>query len=81
MASSLVRMQIQLDITRADAEMNAAEFLLYTNKGEFIPKDAEDKTNEYKFTEDNEMLECTVKHYKSLRKSISDLYESKKKKS
>lgn len=79
MFSALVRMQLQLDLTRVDTEINAAEFLLYTNKGEFIPKDAEDKTNEYKFAEDDNMLKNTVDFYKGLRKNISTLYNKKKK--
>ena len=70
MVSSLIRMHLQLDITRADVELNAAEFLLFTNKGEFIPKDAEDKTNEYQFTDDNDMLQRTVDFHDRLRKDV-----------
>ncbi len=80
MVSSLIRMQIQLDITRADAEINAAEFLVFTNKGEFIPKDAEDKKNEYKFTDDDAMLKRNLAHYKKLRSNIETLFKSKKNK-
>lgn len=81
MISSLIRVQLQLDVTRAETEINAAEFLLFTNKGEFIPKDAEDKTNEYQFTEDNAMLKRTVKYYKELCNDIQALYKGKKKNS
>ena len=81
MATSLIRVHIELDMTRADVEINAAEFLLFTNKGEFIPKDAEDKTNEYAFTDDNEMLDRTVAFHKELRDKIHTLYKNKKKKS
>jgi len=81
MSSSLVRMHLQLDLNRVDAEINASEFLLYTNKGEFIPENAEDKTNKYKFTEDNALIERSIKYYKDLRKQISDLYNNKKKNS
>jgi len=81
MSSSLVRVGIQLDITRAETEINAAEFLLFTNKGEFIPKDAEDKTNEYEFTEDNAMLKRTIDYYKDLRDTIQTLYKNKRKQS
>jgi len=80
MASSLTRVQIQLDSVRADVEINAAEFLLFTNKGEFIPKDAEDKKNEYKFTDDNAMLKRTLSSYKKLGGNIEALLKSKKKK-
>jgi len=80
MISSLIRVQIQLDLDRADVEVNAAEFLLFANKGEFIPKDAEDKTNEYKFTDDDTMLKRTVKYHQELHKKIKMLFENKKKK-
>jgi len=80
MVSSLIRVQIQLDMTRANVEANAAEFLLFANIGEFIPKDAEDKTNEYKFTDDFAMLTRTVKYHQELHRDIKKLYENKKKK-
>lgn len=81
MISSLIRVHIQLDMRLVNAEVNASEFLLFANKGEFIPDDAEDKTNEYKFTDDNAMLKHTVSYYKKLHSDIAELYESKKKKS
>jgi hypothetical protein len=81
MTSRMVRVHIELDMTRIDTEVNAAEFLLFTNKGEFIPKDAEDKTNEYEFTKDNKMLERTVDFHKDLREKIQALYKDKRKKS
>ena len=81
MMSRLVRVHIELDMTRVEAEVNAAEFLLFTNKGEFIPKDAEDKTNEYEFTKNNKMLEQTVDYHKKLRDQIHALYKDKRKKS
>lgn len=80
MVSSLIRMQIQLDMTRADAEVNAAEFLVFTNKGEFIPKDAKDKENEYKFTDDDAMLRRTLAHHKKLHSNIEVLLKNKKNK-
>jgi len=80
MSSSLVRMQIQLDMTRADAEINAAEFLIFTNKGEFIPKDAKEKENEYKFTDDDAMLKRTLGYHKKLRDDIEKLFKNKKNK-
>jgi len=81
MLSSMVRLQLQQDLHAVDVEINAAEFLLFTNKGEFIPKDAKDKTNEYKFTDDNAMLERTIKHYVNTRKYIKSLYDIKRPKS
>lgn len=80
MTSSLIRMQMQLDMTGADVEVNAAEFLVFTNKGEFIPKDAKDKKNEYKFTDDDAMLKHTLSYYKKLRSNIEVLLKSKKNK-
>lgn len=80
MLSSLIRVQIQLDLNRADVEVNAAEFLLFANRGEFIPKDAEDKTNEYEFTDDNAMLKRTIKYHQELRANIQTLFENKRKK-
>jgi len=81
MISSLVRVQLQMDIVQAETEINAAEFLLFTNKGEFIPKDAEDKTNEYEFAKDNDMLVRTLEHHKKIRDNITNLYHNKKTKS
>jgi hypothetical protein len=81
MMSSLVRMHLQLDITRAETELNAAEFLLFTNEGEFIPKGTKDTTNEYRFTEDKSLLDRTIVFHKHLKDDIKKLYTNKKKKS
>lgn len=81
MISSLVRVQLQLDINRVDVELNAAEFLLFSNEGEFIPKDAEDRTNEYRFTEDTDLLKRTVKYHEALKIDILKLGEAKRTKS
>jgi hypothetical protein len=78
MISSLVRMQIQLDMKRADTEVNAAEFLIFTNNGEFIPGDAKDKENEYKFTDDDSMLKRTLAYHKKIRKDVEVLFKNKK---
>jgi hypothetical protein len=80
MVSSLIRMQIQLDMSRASAEINAAEFLVFTNKGEFIPEDAKEKENEYKFTDDDAMLKRTLSFHKKLRSNIETLFKNKKNK-
>jgi len=81
MMSAMIRVHLEMDMLRADTEINAAEFLLFTNKGEFIPKDAEDKKNEYAFIKDNAMLKRTVEYYKNLRNAAQKLYKDKKKKS
>lgn len=80
MVSALARMRLKLDITQAETEINAAEFLLFTNKGEFIPEGAEDKTNEYEFTDDNAMLGHTISHYKKVHNDITKLHQNKRKK-
>jgi len=80
MVSALIRMQIQLDLSRALAEINAAEFLIFTNKGEFIPEDSKDKENEYKFTDDDAMLKRTLSYHKKLRSNIDTLFKNKKNK-
>jgi len=79
LTSSLVRVHLQLEIIKAKTELNAAEFLLFTNRGEFISKDAEDKTNEYEFTKDNDMLERTIDFYSKVKDKIQKLYDGKKK--
>jgi hypothetical protein len=79
MTSALIRVHLQLDITRAEAELHAAEFLAFVNNGEFIPKDAKEKKNEYAFTEDNALLERTIKFHTNLKKEINTLYKIKKK--
>jgi len=81
MVSSLIRMQIQLDMSRASTEINAVEFLIFTNKGEFIPEDSKDKENEYKFTDDDAMLRRTLSFHKKLRSNIETLFKNKKNKS
>ena len=78
MTSSLVRMQIQLDMKRADTEINAAEFLIFTNNGEFIPDDAKDKENEYKFADDDSILKRTLAYHKKIRKDVEVLFKNKK---
>lgn len=79
MSSSMARIHLMFDISKVDCEINAAEFLEFTNKGEFIPKDAEDKTNEYKFTDDNKLLERSVDYYHEIKEEIQKLYNEKKK--
>jgi len=81
MTSALIRVHLQLDVARAETELHAAEFLLFVNKGEFIPKDAKDKKNEYEFTDDNSVLERTIKFHDQLKNDIDELYKNKRKKS
>jgi len=74
---AMVRVHLDFDIKKLDVEVNAAEFLVFTNKGEFIPEDAEDKTNEYEFTKDNKLLERSVEYYKGVREEVRKLAEEK----
>lgn len=78
-ASAMIKMHLEFDLKKLSIELNAAEFLEFTNKGEFIPKDAEDKTNEYEFTKDNELLERSVAYYKSVRDEVQKLSDEKRK--
>ena len=78
--SAMVKMQLDFDLKKLEAELNAAEFLLFTNKGEFIPEDAEDKTNEYEFTKDNDFLERSVAYYTKIRDKVVKLSEAKRQK-
>ena len=80
MNSAMARIHLQFDLKKVELELNAAEFLEYTNKGEFIPEDAKDKTNEYEFTDDSKLLTRSVKHYSSIKDEIQKLYDGKQKK-
>jgi hypothetical protein len=77
MNSAMARIHLQFDLKKVELELNAAEFLEYTNKGEFIPEDAEDKKNEYEFTDDDKLLTRSVKHYGSIKDEIQKLYDDK----
>lgn len=73
MDSSMIRIHLLFNLRRADCELDASEFLEFVNKGEFIPKDAEDQTNEYKFMDDNKPLVNNIKHYSNKREEIMTL--------
>lgn len=75
---SMVRIHLDLDESKVTCEINAAEFLEYTNKGKFLEK--KNAKNEYKFTKDNALLERTIKYYKDVKKDISRLRAIKSKK-
>jgi len=74
MYSSMIRMHLMLDMQRAACEVNAAEFLEFTNKGKFLKGNIK---NEYKFTDDNSLLERTTRYYKSIKKDIDKLCAAK----
>lgn len=77
MNSAMARIHLEFDLKKIAVEVNAAEFLVFTNKGEFIPKDAEDKINEYKFTEDTALLSRSFKYYSDIQEEVKHLYEDK----
>lgn len=81
MASSMTRMVLHQSVYRADLLLSAAEFLEFTNSGGFIPKDAKDKKNEYRFTEDDKSLQLLVKKHQKLHKHLSGLSKAKANKS
>ena len=66
---------------RAETLALAAEFIEFTNSGAFIPKDAEDKKNEYRFTEDDAELKENMKMYKKALDAAKAAKDSKSKKS
>ena len=80
MMSSLVRMTLQDAVARSEVLLTASEFLEFTNSGEFIPKDAKDKKNEFRFTEDDKSLGLMVKKHKKMRDHLTKLSKAKAKK-
>jgi len=76
MYSSMVKIHLEREKLKASCELNASEFLEFTNKGKFLEK--KNAENEYKFTDDNALLERTIKYYKTAKKDIEVLFKSKK---
>jgi hypothetical protein len=64
--ASLFKIKMGSKLKYLDVVSNAAEFLVYVNKGEFIPQEQEDKTNEFKFTENITLLEENFKYHKEI---------------
>jgi len=64
--ASLFKMKMGNRLKYLDTISNAAEFLVYVNKGEFIPPEQEDKINEFKFTENLTLLEQNFKYHKEV---------------
>jgi len=77
MYSSMVKIHLEREKIKAGCELNASEFLEFTNKGKFLEK--KNAENEYKFTDDNALLERTIKHYKAAKKDIEVLCKNKTK--
>jgi hypothetical protein len=68
--STMPGTQIKDEISITKSEINAAEFMLFVNNGEFIREEDEDKTNEFKFVEDNTVLEATIKYYEERKRLL-----------
>lgn len=79
--SAMVRVQLNKAVQRAEMLVTAAEFLDFTNSGEFIPKDAKEQKNEYRFTEDEKSLKENIRNYKDLLKRVNKFSKEKSAKS
>ena len=76
MYSSMVKIHLERDKVRTNCEFNASEFLEFTNKGTFLEKKG--AKNEYRFTDDDALLERNTKHYEAAHKAASKLWPDKK---
>lgn len=70
MSSAMAKIQLEMEKEKVYAETHAAEFLRYVNSGEFLSDTAENKKNEYVFTDDNKILENTLEFYKNLLEEL-----------
>jgi len=75
MYSSMVKIHLDMDKSKVTCELNASEFLEFTNKGKFLEK--KDAKNEYKFTDDNALLERTIKYYTTVKADLDKLCKVK----
>jgi hypothetical protein len=76
--SALVKMRMGHTWRTLDVILNAAEFMVYVNRGDFIPSEQEDKTNNYKFTEDQKLLEENFKYHKGACDNLQKMCSEKK---
>jgi hypothetical protein len=72
----MVKIHLERSKIQANCELNASEFLEFTNKGKFLEK--KNAKNEYEFTDDNALLERTIEYYKTAKKDLDKLFTSKK---
>ena len=77
MYSSMVKIHLDSDRSKVKCELNASEFLEFTNKGKFLEK--KNTKNEYKFTDDDALIERTIKYYNTVKKDIDKLCKTKTK--
>jgi hypothetical protein len=78
MEGTLFKLRLMQDARRLQSIANAAEFLTFVNNGEFIAEDAEDKKNEYRFTEDTELLAGNVEYHAERLKEMGELCKKNK---
>jgi hypothetical protein len=78
MEGTLFKLRLTQDMKRLQSIANAAEFLTFVNNGEFIAEDAEDKKNEYRFTEDTALLAGNLEYHTERLKEISELCKKNK---
>lgn len=78
METSVFKIRMAQAIRKMDIILNSAEFLIYVNKGEFIDKDAEDKTNEFRFAEDDALLDENLEYHRKRKADLESLCKDKK---
>jgi hypothetical protein len=78
MESIVFKIKMAQTMKKLDIVLNSAEFLIYVNKGEFISKDAEDKNNEFKFANNDELLEQNLEFHKKRKADLEALCKDKK---
>jgi hypothetical protein len=78
MEGTLFKLRLMQNAKRLQSIANAAEFLTFVNNGEFIAEDAEDKKNEYRFTEDTALLAGNVEYHAERLKEIGEVCKKNK---
>lgn len=77
--SSMVRIKMEFELRAVKVRHNAAEFLAYTNRGDFLKDSGDGPTeNEYKFTEDQKALDVNFKLLDKQKKEAEKVIKSKK---
>lgn len=77
--SGMARVELEFSLRELDVLDNSARFLLFTNRGEFIEPNEEDKTNQYLFLEGNDViLEKNINFYSSCLERVKSLYTTRK---
>jgi hypothetical protein len=79
-AASMIRLLLNAEQTRLRALATAAEFIAFTNAGEFMKADEDKSKNEFHFTDDQKMLHENQKHFTALAEETDRLFKTKQKK-